>query len=195
MQYISKRNAELSALAVKIRRRVELARKMRSNHNYAERIGELGNRLHIWNIGEGRYISPADLQNPRVANKPRYTQDPVYQKLAGVRMTELKNTASNTMHYEGLVDCVILGLMKKLEERKMTESEYTALAETPRQELRNNILLQVSHALAEAFDVWGYKPNMWHDKDRRRLKFAKRTAADTLEDSFNVDLSEYVGTY
>ncbi len=177
-------------------RSIALAEIMQSNSQYAEQIGEFGNRLHIWNIEEGDVAYSNGLQQPG-KNYHRFQQDAVYQKLQGIRnMTnkgysrrrEANLTCSSFLQLTG---SVIRGLMKKIQDRKMTEQEYTALLEMPRARLYNYILYETHKAHQESLKLVEYVKKIGHsDEDFAKLREAIRKSARTLETKFNIDLSE-----
>ncbi|HLC32264.1 MAG TPA: hypothetical protein VJJ82_00395 [Candidatus Nanoarchaeia archaeon] len=192
-QYKLGKEAQSKDLALRADRNIKLAEGMKSNRDYAEKIGDFGNRLHIWNIEQGGYVPASQIQNPRIQNRPRYTQDQVYQKLVGVRENLSDIGQRSGLTFSGLLqvaDSVIRGLMKRVEDRQMTEKEYASLLAAPRSAVYSQILKETYEAHKNALRKVGYGERIFmRDEDFAKLSEAKRKSARTLEQVFNIDLS------
>jgi len=196
-EYIERKKKQAEEFLERTKKNIQIADRMSKNKEYDERVGETGGRLYTWNIEGGGWIHPKNLQNPKVTKRPRYTQDPVYQKLAGVRQSKGKirrRGGITQMDFLYLADSVIRGLTGKIENRKMTEEEYTRLLEMPRSEVYNEILNETHKIYQEAlkkagYDAEKYKYSFGNDEKFEKLREARRMAARNLEKRFNVDLS------
>ena len=195
-QFKAKKVEQVKSLAENTKRSIAIAERMKSNADYAERIGEYGNRLHIWNIEEGDVAYSNGLQDPK-RNFHRFQQDAVYQKLQGVRnmtnegYSRRRGANLTCSGFMGLVSSVVRGLMNKIQNRQMTEQEYTSLLEMPRAELYNQILLKAHNAHQKSLKEVGYTKKWSHnDEDFAKLREAAKNSARTLETAFNIDLSE-----
>tara|TARA_Y100000310_G_C20697217_1_gene826539 strand:- start:2809 stop:3540 length:732 start_codon:yes stop_codon:yes gene_type:complete len=182
----------------KSEKNIDIAERMLSNKQYAERVGDLGVKLHIWNIEQGDLVDNSGTRNPQ-RNIARYKQDSVYEKLQGVRNMKSRVNAygkHNPLGFSSFItsaDEVILGLMEKIQDREMKEEQYTALSEISRADLYNQIMNETKDARLQAMKETGYNPNDRSVSDNRKIEQARDTrilTARILGEKFNINLKK-----